>query len=134
MDLKLGPAKNLWWQKLGRHGENQVLKYLLKNGYSVWHRNWTCWAGELDIVASKEKTLAFIEVRTRVYKGPSDIRARDSIGAEKQARLIRLIDLYLDYHEPIIQSKGITTIRRDVVGVEYHSGRSVVIDHIEDEF
>ena len=125
---------NQWWRKLGEHGENRVTKYLVEKGYNIWHRNWKCWAGELDIVASIGDVLAFIEVRTRVYKKESDIRARDSIGVEKQARLIRLIDIYIDSNEQAIRDHRITTFRRDVAGVEYHTGKSVIIDHIEDAF
>lgn len=134
MSLKL--ADRFHWLKLGRKGEKVALNYLKYNQYFIWKKNWRCHIGELDIIASKNKTLAFIEVRTRIYKteSESDIRARDSIGIEKQRKIISLIEIFLKKYEKLIQVQAITSIRRDVLGVEYWPGKKVVVDHVEDAF
>ncbi len=47
----------------GRKGEIIAEKYLKSKGYKIIKRNWYCYAGELDIIAYKEK-LIFVEVKT----------------------------------------------------------------------
>jgi putative endonuclease len=49
----------------GNKGEAAVVDLLLKNGYQILERNFTVRQGEIDIIAQKEKTVAFVEVKTR---------------------------------------------------------------------
>ncbi len=50
---------------LGKIGEDLACKYLLKKGYRIINRNFHSRWGEIDIVAQKNQTLYFIEVKTR---------------------------------------------------------------------
>lgn len=45
-----------------------AVEYLLKKGFSVLHQNWRHGHWEVDIIASKNNTLHFIEVKTRRTK------------------------------------------------------------------
>ncbi|MGN1227449.1 MAG: YraN family protein, partial [Christensenellales bacterium] len=40
-------------------------RYLRKKGYKIIERNFKCGAGEIDIVAQKDKTIVFVEVKRR---------------------------------------------------------------------
>ena len=53
--------------EIGRIGENIAVKYLKRHGYKIIDRNFRSrrW-GEIDIVATKNNTLVFVEVKTRV--------------------------------------------------------------------
>ena len=53
--------------EIGRIGENIATKYLKRQGYKILDRNFRSrrW-GELDIVATKDETLVFVEVKARV--------------------------------------------------------------------
>ncbi len=53
--------------EIGRKGEDIAVKYLKRHGYKILDRNFRSkrW-GELDIVATKDETLVFVEVKTRV--------------------------------------------------------------------
>ena len=53
-------------KKFGAGGEGQATAYLVKNGYKILHRNFTCHCGEIDIIASKKGVIAFIEVKARL--------------------------------------------------------------------
>ena len=61
--------------KLGKKGEEQAKKYLKKNGWTILETNWRNPFGEVDIIAKKDDTVAFIEVKTRLsdaYGTPSE--------------------------------------------------------------
>lgn len=53
-------------KEIGQAGEEIAGLYLINKGYQIIDRNWNLYKGcELDIVASKENKLHFIEVKTR---------------------------------------------------------------------
>ena len=55
-------------RKTGDLGESLAVEYLQTWGYQILNRNyWQKW-GELDIVARKEDTVHFIEVKTASYE------------------------------------------------------------------
>ena len=51
--------------ELGKEGELLAANHLQSEGYVIRHRNWRCGHKELDIVAEKDGTLVFVEVKTR---------------------------------------------------------------------
>ena len=58
--------KKLEAQKVGATGEELAALYLTNNGYLILDHNWNLHRGcELDLVAMKDNTLHFIEVKTR---------------------------------------------------------------------
>lgn len=52
---------------IGRLGENIAEKYLQDHGYKIIERNWRSprW-GEIDLIATKDDTLVFVEVKARI--------------------------------------------------------------------
>src|SRR3989344_4381790 len=46
-------------------GENIACEFLKKKGYKIIERNFRKGYGEIDIIAIKDKTLVFVEVKTR---------------------------------------------------------------------
>ncbi|MCC6323283.1 YraN family protein [Candidatus Nomurabacteria bacterium] len=51
-------------QKIGELGEDVACKYLEKHGFLVKERNYTKKWGEIDIIATKEGKLYFVEVKS----------------------------------------------------------------------
>jgi putative endonuclease len=83
-------------KELGRRGEEAATKFLKRRGFEVLERNWTCFAGEVDIVAHVDETLCFIEVKTRsnIQKGfPSE-----AVDGRKRERYERIAACYLKDH------------------------------------
>ncbi len=50
---------------LGKVGQDCVEKYLLDQGFTIIGRNFTVKVGELDLVATKNELVCFVEVKTR---------------------------------------------------------------------
>lgn len=58
---------------IGSLGEDMAAEVLKARGYYILRRNYTCPYGEVDIIATKDRVLSFIEVKTRssrVYGRP----------------------------------------------------------------
>ena len=53
---------------LGALGEEMAAEVLKSRGYYILRRNYTCPYGEVDIIAVKDRVLAFIEVKTRASR------------------------------------------------------------------
>ena len=78
---------------LGTWGEDAAAAHLLRQGYRIVERNYTCPLGELDIIAYEGKSLVFVEVRsnTPAHAG----LAEASIGYRKQRKLRQVATFYL---------------------------------------
>lgn len=89
-------------QKVGNTGEDVVVKFLMKQGFSVLDRNYRRKWGELDIVAKNKDILHFIEVKTVVSCGTNPtkeqkdwFRPEENVHPWKLKRLARIIQTYL---------------------------------------
>ena len=79
--------------ELGKEGELLAANHLQSEGYVIRHRNWRCGHKELDIVAEKDGTLVFVEVKTRkdVLFGLPE----DAVTNGKIRRIVSSADAYL---------------------------------------
>lgn len=50
---------------LGKRGEQLAAEWLVGKGYAILHRNWRSGRQEVDLIARKESTLHFIEIKCR---------------------------------------------------------------------
>ena len=55
----------LYLKNLGKIGEQKAVNYLKKGGFSILKRNFRSYGGEVDIIAKKNNSIYFIEVKTR---------------------------------------------------------------------
>ncbi len=49
----------------GNSGEAQAFHYLIENNYKILETNYKCKIGEIDIIATKDNTIIFVEVKKR---------------------------------------------------------------------
>ena len=61
MKSKTSDAANI----LGQVGEDFSAEYLEKQGYKIIDRNYKIRTAEIDIIAELDKTIIFVEVKTR---------------------------------------------------------------------
>lgn len=88
---------------LGKWGETQVANYLRQHGYEVLDMNYRCRMGELDLVASKGRYLAFVEVKLR--RNEAVMAAREAVTYSKQQKLRAAALLYLQAHPTKLQPR-----------------------------
>lgn len=55
-------------QALGRRGEEAARAFLARRGLRILAENYSCPAGELDLVAQDRESLVFVEVKTRTSR------------------------------------------------------------------
>ncbi len=111
-------------QVVGRWGEDAAADYLTANGYTVLRRNVHSAHGEIDIVASKDGLLVFVEVKTR--SSHTFAYPEDSVTRRKQAYLLSAAEEYLQEHPESGESWQF-----DVIAVEGTPGGKAQIEHFE---
>ena len=52
-------------QKIGKNGEEMAKQYLINKEYKIIQTNFRCYFGEIDIIAQKDNSLIFVEVKAR---------------------------------------------------------------------
>src|ERR1035437_3532712 len=81
----------------GNLSESIVCDFLVSKGYKILDRNYLRKWGELDIVAIKEGSLHFIEVKSDFRENQNDgYRAEELMHNLKQRRLRRMVATYLE--------------------------------------
>lgn len=113
-------------QVLGDLGEGAVCGFLVKQGYSVLHRNFRKPWGEIDIVAKKGPTLHFVEVKT-VSHG-TVFSPEGNAHALKMSKVARTAETYL--LEMRVPHE--TTFQIDLACVWVKEGMVTKIELIED--
>jgi len=78
---------------LGREGEAAAGSLLTGEGWTILASNFRTGRGEIDIVATKDDIVAFVEVKRWNRSGPLDLR--NSIDRRKIARIIETSKIFL---------------------------------------
>lgn len=110
---------------LGKAGEDAAVDYLVRKGYTILDRNWRKNRLELDIIAAKDGTLVFVEVKTR--RNTEFRQPYEAVDWKKIRHIVTAADTYIKLHgfEGPVRFDIMT-----VVGLESHFD----IQHIEDAF
>lgn len=113
-------------KKFGNDGEEEAVSYLLKLGYLIKERQFTVnqKIGELDIIATKDNIVAFIEVKRR--KTDHGISISEIVSVKKQNSIIKMALLYCQKNNMLLHDY---VIRFDII---YVLGEK--IEHYENAF
>jgi putative endonuclease len=104
---------------VGDRGEQTAAEYLLREGYEILQRNFRFGRGEIDLIARKEGTIVFVEVKTR--RNDSYGEPEEAVTPDKVRRIRRVASAYLS-----ARRMGECDCRFDVVAVMYAGGAPVV--------
>jgi putative endonuclease len=111
---------------LGKASEEIAARFLYRRGLKIIKRNFSCRAGEIDIIAKDGNIFVFIEVRSA--RDSSFHNPLDSITFKKIMRLRSLAQIWLKK----VRISDVP-IRFDVIGI-VHNCKGFDIKHIKDAF
>lgn len=103
-----------------------AVRFLKRNGYRILARNYRNAMGEIDVIALRDRTIAFVEVKARrtARFGP----AAAAVTPRKQGQIIKTAQGYLASGK----WEGFD-FRFDVVAVDWQNGRPM-IQHLAGAF
>ena len=93
---KLATAERRECEKAGRQAERAVVWLLRFKGYLILAQRYRVPVGEIDIVAKRGQTVAFIEVKARA----TEAAALESVTVRRQQRIARAALLFLQKNPP----------------------------------
>jgi putative endonuclease len=114
--------------RLGQRGEDAARAFLEARGIRIVAANFSCSAGEIDLVGQEGTTLIFVEVKTRSSRafGPPQF----AVHHRKQRQIARAAQWYL-----AAQRKTDAACRFDVLAVTFAATEAPPqIDWIRDAF
>ncbi|MEK7070560.1 MAG: YraN family protein [Patescibacteria group bacterium] len=80
-------------QSLGIYGETLAEEYLLKHNFKILSKRFRNRTGEIDIIAEKQNTVHFIEIKTRV--GINKGKPYEAVNKHKLRRMQQVAYFFL---------------------------------------
>ena len=98
--------------RLGERGESLAWNFLRKQGYSILEKNYRTRLGEIDVIASRDGAIIFLEVKTR--RNHHFGLPEEAIDWRKRQKISRVAEAYL-------QTKGLENreARFDILSVTW---------------
>ena len=111
---------------LGREGESLAKAHLENAGYEILDENWTHGKLEVDLIAYKDKTMIFAEVKART--GSFFGQPEDFVDIRKQKLLADAAEEYIY----LMNHQG--EVRFDIIAILFDQKNNFTLNHIEDAF
>ena len=111
--------------ELGKKGEQLAVNYLINKGYKIVERNWRFQKAEIDIIATKDKTLISVEVKTR---STNDFGSPQDFVNKKKIKL-----MVSTMNEYILNKDLDTELRFDIIAITKDKS-NFDIEHFKDPF
>ncbi len=99
-------------ERSGHRAEWLASLYLQLKGYRILARRFKTPVGEIDLIAKRGRTIAFVEVKGRRTRDT----AAESIHAQNQARVVRAAQWWLSKHGQYIEHE----VRFDVCLIAWY--------------
>lgn len=91
----MAKRKGVSTHQKGKWGEERAAVFLRLKGYRILERNYRVPQGEIDLIAWKNGTVVFVEVKSR--KGSSQGTPLEAVSLHKVRRLSAAAAVYLSY-------------------------------------
>jgi len=125
-----GGRKDARHIQVGKLGEQAAADHLVRQGYRILERNFNAGGGEIDIVAFRNGTVVFVEVKTRTANALID--PLRTVTWRKQRYVIKAAQTYCTLHG--LNSEQVST-RFDAIGVALdEANRATSVKHVENAF
>lgn len=109
----------------GKWGEDKACEYLQERGYEVLIRNWRFEKAEIDIIATKNGVVVFVEVKTRStidFGLPQDF-----------VKTTKIKNLAKAAHQYVLENDIDQKLQFDIIAI-CKEGQKISIEHLEDAF
>jgi putative endonuclease len=113
-------------QRLGLLGERIAERWLVRHGWRIINRRFRNGRRDIDLVAERESTVAFVEVKAR--KGAEFGDPVEAVHQRKQRELARSAQIWIDRH-----GRDGEVYQFDVFGVLLSENR-VLVKHVQNAF
>ena len=113
-------------QRFGALGERIAERWLTRKGWRSVYRRFVNGHRDIDLVAQRDSTIAFVEVKAR--KGSEFGDPVEAVHHRKQRELTKSAHVWIDRH-----GRAEEVYRFDVVGVLV-DGERVLVKHVENAF
>ena len=110
--------------ELGQWGEEQAAAFLQRLGYRIIERDWKSGRRDIDIIATDNNQVVFVEVKTRRNRLFGD--PEEAVDYHKLQSLRIAINHYIHYRHINCE------VRFDIISVVGMIGGQPEIDHIKD--
>lgn len=110
-------------KELGKWGEEEAKRFLIKKGYKEVTTNWRNRFGEIDLIMNDNSTIVFVEVRTK--SNSTYGYGYESINIRKQQQLVKMANIFLEY-----KKWWDTPVRFDIISIDKIDGE-FHISHFE---
>ncbi len=113
-------------KEIGNKAEEFSINFLIDKGYKILNHNYYSKFGEIDIIASKDSYIVFIEVKFR--KNINYGYPREFVNKKKQTKIKNTALCY-------IRENNITNLdfRFDVIEI-FKNNKKIEINHLENAF
>ena len=111
----------------GLWGENKAVEFLKAKNYTILARNYHSRFGEIDIIARKQNTIIFVEVKTRKYTAfgfPAEF-----VDSTKQQKIMKTAQLYINDN-----FNAEFDYRFDIIEVFHYDDNKVNFNHLKGAF
>ena len=126
--MKLSKRTEKKRKRLGKRGERLAVKHLMKKGMRILEKNYRTPVGEVDIIATRDEELVFVEVKTRTsteFGWPEE-----AVTPSKENTIRRVAWFYLrQFPDPK------PPVRFDIISIlEHPQTRKCDLHHLENAF
>jgi putative endonuclease len=112
--------------EVGRRGEALAATILQDNGWTILERNFRLGHKEIDLVARRDRIVAFIEVKSRTAGGLG--HPLEAITRAKRDEIRRVASAWVARH-----GRRSDLYRFDAIAIVYQSGGAPpLVEHLED--
>lgn len=112
--------KNLNFQT-GKGGEELARQYLTKHGYRIVESNFRSRFGEIDIIATKDKKLVFVEVKLKIGEQFGD--PEEMINRAKIIKIRKIAEIYLQNNAKV--ANDFPNLQIDAVCIVLNTDQSI---------
>ncbi|MCX6757234.1 MAG: YraN family protein [Candidatus Nomurabacteria bacterium] len=124
--------------EIGKIGEKITKTFLMKHDFSVLETNYRTKYGEIDIIATKDSKIRFIEVKSVKVRDLSetknlDVQPEDNLTFAKWSKFIISVETYLKHKNIPKEIKWQIDLACVYINNETREGRIKLIENIHKE-